>query len=358
MFPSSVELISSYERRYGEVRSMAAGPGGLLYTGSDSMNLRVWIKGQPYAGFKSYDGPNYALLLDPQGRLFTASYDGTVRVWVRGATEPPSYRHIMTLPSLEDRLKEALWRKKIKVMRKFDRLYWHTFPVTCISFSEDMRFLYSGSADHTMKVWRLKDWKLVDSKKEHKRIISAVAAGCDHLVFSASEDGSVIMWYRQEESNGKGIKHFPTQFLLSGASPVNALLLKSTGTGSSELYAGLSDGKVLFWNETSHWHAEMVLSYHNKDVTCLARSPGPLVFSGSADGKICAWKREPGSRVHTLVMVLSAHEGPINCITAHEDWEENDDGPCRCILYSSSQDKTLKTWRIADAALDDVQCGR
>ncbi|KAF3337497.1 F-box/WD repeat-containing protein 11-like protein [Carex littledalei] len=358
VFPSSIYLISSYERQHGVVRSMAAGPGGLLYTGSDSMNIRLWIRGKSYAGFNSYDGPNYALLLNSQGHLFAANYDGTVRVWVRRETYPPSYRHIGTFPSLKDRIREALWRKKIRVMQKFERLYWHTFPTICISLSEDMRFLYSGSTDHTMKIWRLKDWKLIESKKEHRRIVTAVAAGCDHLVFSGSEDGSIIMWLRKEEANGKDITHFRVQFLFSGANSINALLLKSNGTGTGELYAGFSNGKVMSWQETNHWAAAEVLSYHHEGVTCLASSPGPLVFSGSLDGKICAWRREPDNGLHTLVMVLSEHEGPINCIAAHEDWEENDDGPCRCILYSGSQDQTLKTWRIADAALNDAQCGR
>jgi WD40 repeat protein len=361
VFPSSAKLISSYERRYGVVRSMAAGPGGLLYTGSDSMNIQVWFQGQPYGGFHAYDGPNYALLLDPQGRIFAANYDGAVRAWVREATEHPSYTHIATLPTLEDRMKEALWRKKMRVMQKFEHLHWHTFPVTCICFSEDMRFLYTGSADHTIKVWRLKDWKLVDCKKEHKQIVSAVTAGCHRLVFSGSQDGSLIMWERHEGARGKGIKHFPVQYLLSGTNPVNALLFKSTEAGTGELYAGLSDGKLLFWKENNNWYGEVTLSYHKKAVTCVAGSPGPLVFSGSEDGTICIWRREQGSRghtVHTFVMVLSAHEGPVNCIVAHEDWEENADGPLRCILYSGSQDKTLKTWRIGDASLEDTQYGR
>ncbi|KAJ1704325.1 hypothetical protein LUZ63_004104 [Rhynchospora breviuscula] len=361
IFPTCNTLLSTYERRYGEVSCMAAGSDGLLYTGSCSKNIRVWKKGHPYGGFNDYEGPHYAILLGPEDHVFATSYDGRIRVWVKEATEEteqPLYKHISSLPIIKERLKEWFWRKKMRLERKFEQLYWHSFPTTCICLSEDKRYLYSGSTDHCMKIWRLEDWKFIEAKLEHKLGVSAVAAGCDCLVFSGSMDGSLIMWKRNEDRERKKPTHTRVQYLLTEESPVDALLLKSTDEAESgELYAGLWDGRVLVWKERSHWSSYEVLSFHQAAVTCLARSPGPLVFSGSADGRICAWRRESYSG-HTLVTVIGAHQGPVNCIAAVEDWEENDEGPSRCILYSGGTDKRLKTWRIAECTVDPMQCGR
>ncbi|KAJ3708828.1 hypothetical protein LUZ61_012533 [Rhynchospora tenuis] len=365
IFPTCHTLLSTYERKYGDVCCMVAGQDGLLYTGSCSQNIRVWKKGLPYGGFNNYEGPHYAILLGPEDHVFVACYDGRIRVWEKEDTEetqPPLYTHILSLPLMKDRMKEWFWRKLVRLERKFERLYWHSFPTTCMCLSEDERYLYSGSTDHCMKIWRLEDWKFIEAKLEYHTFgVSAVAAGCDCLVFSGSLDGSLIMWKRNEDTERKNPTHTCVQYLLTEESPVpvTALLLKYTEEAESgELYAGLWDGKVLVWKERNQWSHPEALSFHHEKVTCLARSPGPLVFSGSADGRICVWRRESSSGPHTLVTVLSAHHGPVNCIAAVEDWEENDDGPCRCILYSGGRDKRLKTWRITECTVDPTQRGR
>ena len=338
-------LIGSMVREEGHVYSLAAA-GNLLYTGSDSKNVRVWKNLKPYSGFKSNSGLVKAIVISGE-KIFTGHQDGKIRIWRISPKNPRIHKRIGSLPTFKDFLKSSMNPKnyvKVRSKRTVLRIK-HFDAVSCLSLDQDQGLLYSGSWDKTLKVWRISDSKCLESIRAHDDAINTVAAGFEGLVFTGSADGTVKVWHRQLQ--GKGTKHFFLQTLLTQESAVTSL---AVNIDSAVIYCGSSDGLVNFWEREKHLSHGGVLRGHKHAVLCLATA-GNLLFSGSADKSICVWKREGGG-VHACLSVLTGHTGPVKCLAVEEDQESSSKGDKKWILYSGSLDKSVKVWRMSEQAPD------
>ena len=338
-------LIGSMVREEGHVYSLAAA-GNLLYTGSDSKNVRVWKNLKPYSGFKSNSGLVKAIVISGE-KIFTGHQDGKIRVWRISPKNPRIHKRIGSLPTFKDFLKSSMNPKnyvKVRSKRTVLRIK-HFDAVSCLSLDQDQGLLYSGSWDKTLKVWRISDSKCLESIRAHDDAINTVAAGFEGLVFTGSADGTVKVWHRQLQ--GKGTKHFFLQTLLTQESAVTSL---AVNIDSAVIYCGSSDGLVNFWEREKHLSHGGVLRGHKHAVLCLATA-GNLLFSGSADKSICVWKREGGG-VHACLSVLTGHTGPVKCLAVEEDQESSSKGDKKWILYSGSLDKSVKVWRMSEQSPD------
>lgn len=339
-------LIGSMVREEGHVYSLAA-TGNLLYTGSDSKNIRVWKNLKAYSGFKSNSGLVKAIVISGE-KIFTGHQDGKIRVWRVSPKNPKLHKRIGSLPTFKDFLKSSINPKNyVKVRRKRSVLrIKHFDAVSCLSLDQDQGLLYSGSWDKTLKVWRISDSKCLESIRAHDDAINAVVAGFAGLVFTGSADGTVKVWHRQ--LHGKGTKHLFLQTLLNQETAITSLAVNTEG---AIIYCGSSDGLVNFWEREKHLKHGGVLRGHKHAVLCLATA-GNLVFSGSADKSICVWRREGG--VHTCLSVLTGHTGPVKCLAVEED-QESTKRDQRWIVYSGSLDKSVKIWRVSEQAPDIQQ---
>lgn len=72
-------LIGSLVREEGHIYSLAT-KIDLLYTGSDSKNIRVWKDMKEFSAFKSNSGLVKAIIISGD-KIFTGHQDGKVRVW-------------------------------------------------------------------------------------------------------------------------------------------------------------------------------------------------------------------------------------------------------------------------------------
>ncbi|KAJ8763413.1 hypothetical protein K2173_002296 [Erythroxylum novogranatense] len=341
-FPNN-GLIGSIVREEGHVYSLAAS-GNLLYTGSDSKNIRVWKNLKEFAGFKSNSGLVKAIIVQGN-KIFTGHQDGKIRIWKISSKNPSVYKQIGSLPTLKDYITSSVNPKNyVEVRRRHNVLrIKHFDTVSCLSLNEDSGLLYSGSWDKTLKVWRVSDYKCVESVKAHEDAINSVVAGFDSLVFTGSADGTVKAWRR--ELQGRGTKHCLVQTLLKQESAVTALAVNQE---TAVLYCGSSDGLVNFWEREKYLSHGGVLRGHKVAVLCVTAT-GNLVFSGSADKSICVWRREVGG-AHYCLTVLKGHSGPVKCLTVEEDRECEDRRDQRWILYSGSLDKSVKVWRVSEHA--------
>ncbi|XP_042507661.1 protein JINGUBANG [Macadamia integrifolia] len=344
-FPSN-GLIASFVREEGHIYSLAA-IGDLLYTGSDSKNIRVWKNQKEFSGFKSNSGLVKAIIISGE-KIFTGHQDGKIRVWRVSSKNPSVHKRAGTLPTLKDFIKSSMNPNNYVEVRRHRNGLWikHFDAISCLSLSEDQGLLYSGSWDKTLKVWRISDSKCLESINAHDDAVNTVVAGFDGLVFTGSADGTVKVWRR--ELHGKGTKHFFLQTLLKQDSAVTALAVNAS---SSVIYCGSSDGLVNFWEREKHLSHGGVLRGHKLAVLCLAVA-GNLVFSGSADKTICVWRREGGN--HSCLSVLTGHTGPVKCLAVEEDLESTASDQ-RWILYSGSLDKSVKVWRVSEQAPDVQQ---
>lgn len=330
-------LMGSLVREEGHIYSLAAS-GDLLYTGSDSKNIRVWKNHKEFSGFKSNSGLVKAIIISGE-KIFTGHQDGKIRVWKVSGKDPSVYSRIGTLPTLMAYIKTSMKPSNYIQTRRNRNTVWikHFDAISCLSMSEDQKLLYSASWDKTIKVWRTSDSKCLESIKAHEDAVNSIVVGFNGLLFSGSADGTVKIW--RKESQGKGTKHFFSQTLLKQECAVTALAVDPS---SNYLYCGSSDGLVNFWQRDKLSHGG-VLRGHKLATLCLAAA-GNLIFSGSADNSICVWKRDGGE--HICLSMLTGHSGPVKCLAVEEEQEQTG-GDKQFILYSGSLDKSVKIWRIS-----------
>lgn len=329
-------LMGSLVREEGHIYSLAAS-GELLFTGSDSKNIRVWKNQREYSGFKSNSGLVKAIVISGD-RIFTGHQDGKIRVWRASTKNPASFKRAGTLPTLANFVRCSVKPSNYVEARRHRTVLWikHFDAISCLSSTRDGTLLYSASWDKTFKVWRASDFRCLESVKAHEDAVNALATGQDGLVFTGSADGTVKSWRR--ELQGKATKHFFSQTLLKQDSAVTALALSPEG---AVLYCGASDGAVNFWERDRSMAHGGVLRGHKLAVLCLATA-GTLLFSGSADMGICVWSRGAGG-THACLSVLTGHMGPVKCLAIERDGAEG-----RWIVYSGSLDKSVKMWRASE----------
>lgn len=338
-------LIGSLVREEGHIYSLAA-TKDLLYTGSDSKNIRVWKNLEEFSGFKSSSGLVKAIIISGE-KIFTGHQDGKIRVWKVSPKNPSVHKRSGTLPTLKDIFKSSIKPSNYVQVRHRTALWIkHSDAVSCLSFNEDRTLLYSASWDRTFKVWRVSDSKCLESVKAHDDAVNSVVASTEGLVFTGSADGTVKVWRREQLP--KTTKHSSVQTLLKQECAVTALAVNASG---SVVYCGSSDGLVNYWEREKQFSHGGVLKGHKLAVLCLAAA-GKLVFSGSADKTICVWRRD-GS-IHTCLSVLTGHTGPVKCLAVEEDRDESRsaNGDQRWVVYSGSLDKSVKVWSVSEMAPD------
>ncbi|KAG6520056.1 protein JINGUBANG-like [Zingiber officinale] len=367
-------LVASLVREEDHIYSLAA-VGDLLYTGSDSKNIRVWKNQKEFSGFKAASGFVKAIVISNDHCVFTGHQDGKVRLWKASPKDPRIHKHVGTLPRFKDLIKcsfnpsnyvEAAHKRH----HHRSSALWirHHDAVSCLCLSEDQSLIYSGSWDRTLKVWRVEDMRCVESINAHDDAINAVALGFDNMVLTGSADGTVKVWKPEQlpkppmgnkKGNGKKpaaaflTRHEPYATLVRQDMAITALVVNSA---AGMVYAGSSDGGVSWWDHRGvggDAGSGGVIRGHKVAVLCLAAA-GSLVFSGSADKTLCVWRREAGG-VHVCLSVLTGHTGPVKCLAVEANQEKSKSNG-RWVVYSGSLDKSVKVWKIADNADSDCRC--
>ncbi|KAK4262238.1 hypothetical protein QN277_027820 [Acacia crassicarpa] len=336
----SAILLGSLIREEGHIYSLAS-RDGLLYTGSDSKNIRVWKNQKEHAVFKSHSGLVKAIII--AGReILTGHQDGRIRVWKVSEKNNTAYRRVATLPTLKNYIKCSIRPKNYVEGRRNRSVLWikHHDAISCLGLTKDASLIYSASWDKTFKVWKASNFKCLESVTAHDDAVNALVVGTDGLVFTGSADGTVKVWRR--EVQGKGTKHFFSQTLLKQECAVTALALSPD---SSYLYCGSSDGVVNYWEQGKPESHGGFVRGHKLAVLCLV-TVGNLLMSGSADMAICVWKRLENGE-HRFASILTSHTGPVKCLSVEKDPEATK-GEQQWILYSGSLDKSVKKWKVSD----------
>ncbi|KAL4555708.1 hypothetical protein LXL04_038336 [Taraxacum kok-saghyz] len=335
-------LIGSLIREEGHIYSLAS-CGDLLYTGSDSKNVRVWKNLSEFSGFKSSSGLVKAIVVSGD-RVFTGHQDGKIRVWKYSDKKKKTYKRIGDLPRTKDYIKSSMNPNNYIQVRRRRNVPWikHFDAVSSMSLNEEQGLLYSGSWDRSLKVWRISDSKCLESVDAHDDAINSVVVGFGGLVFTGSADGKVKVWRR--ELTGRTTKHLLVNTLLDQDSAVTSVVINASRT---TVYAGSSDGLVNFWErEKQSLSHGGVLRGHKLAVLCLATA-GNLLLSGSADNCICVWRKE-GDGIHNCLSVLNGHTGPVKCLAVQDQSEDEDEKDEEWIVYSGSLDNSVNLWRVSE----------
>ena len=296
------QCLASLHRDEGDIFSIAVS-GDKIFTGSETCRIHAWE--QPYCTkighIKANAGEVRAILANGKV-LFTTHGDFKVRVWDVSIREGFQPKKITTLP---------LRRSFFLFSRKND--HQHKDYITCLAYNHVEKLLYTGSADRTVKAWKVSETRCVDSFLAHKGHVNAIVInqqeGC---VFTCSSDATVKIWRRVYGESS----HMLTTTLKFQSSPVNALALTSS-PNTCFLYSGSSDGLINFWEKermSGRFNNRGFLQGHQFAVLCLV-AIREILLSGSEDTTIRIWRRGE-SYFHTCLVVIDRHQGPVRCLAA------------------------------------------
>ncbi|XP_009788826.1 protein JINGUBANG [Nicotiana sylvestris] len=315
--------------------------GEFILSASQGKDIIVWQQPDLRQFTKFGTGDGFVKALVTVGnKVFTAHQDSRIRVWKVSRRSENVFRLIDTLPTTKDYLGKFMKQSNYVQTRRHHKKLWieHADSISCLAVCNG--YIYSGSWDKSLKVWRISDLKCLESIKAHDDAINGlVCSSKNGVVFSASADGKIKAWGKEEKSCGgthslKGI--------LEGHKDVslNSVVVSEDG---NFVYGGGSDGYVMGWvgnKNLDSWKLVCEEKAHGMAILCMCLIKGEFLCSGSADKSICIWKREINGGLFR-VGVIKGHEGPVKCLQA---------SPVSVgggfMLYSGSLDKSLRVWWI------------
>ncbi|KAG6430057.1 hypothetical protein SASPL_108118 [Salvia splendens] len=336
---STCRCVSSVLKKDGQILCIAYA-NGLVYTGSQSNAVGVWKMPEfTECGQLKTRACMVVALQVSNDRVYAAYADCKIRVWRRTWEGVVKHVRIATVPAAGSFLRGYI--------AGHDKTSKHLAPISSLAINTADDILYSASLDKTVKVWRITDFRCIETILAHPEPVNAIALADDGVLYTASDDATVRVWRRNFCSGARS--HSLTVTLPTKHSPVKALTLTADG---GVLYAGCTDGYVHYW--LKGWFSGQLqyggaLPGHTHAVLCLAGA-GAYVVTGSADSTSRVWVREVDG-FHSFIAVLKGHRGPVRCVTAFPDRLASDDaGEEGCTVCTGSLDGVLKVWRVRNAA--------
>lgn len=354
---TSSQLYGGFESRFNRCLATLAGhvdsvsclatSGELLLSASQGTDIRAWQQPDLHqcASFGCGHGAVKALVTVGD-RVVSAHQDQRIRVWKRSKGGATVFKLAATMPTVKDCMVGAMSQKNYVQTRRHHRRLWieHADAISCLAVSAVVKkrrkrcyFMYSGSWDRTFKVWRLSDFKCMESTRAHDDAINAVAVGPCGYLYTASADATVKVWSKPAGSESHGL----VATMVGHSASVNAL---AVSTDSGLVYSGGSDGAIVAWHSelgaSSFEVATEMRGEHLGPVLCLC-TVGELLCSGSADKTIRVWKKDHRGFSHSVVAVLQGHDGPVKCIAASADVASG------FLIYSGSIDQSIKVWWVS-----------
>ena len=202
----------------------------------------------------------------------------------------------------------------------------HSSRVNCAVFAPDRRWLASGGADNTVRLWDVESGSELRALTGHNNWIKSVAISRnEEILASGSNDRTVKLWdvnSGRERATLAGhngpvevVLFSPDdRWLVSGSTDATIKIweratgrevqtLKGHRAGITSLAfsadgktlaSGSADNSIKFW-DTANWSSVRALNKHGAKVTSLTFSPsGQRLASGSADGVILIWDTTNG----------------------------------------------------------------
>lgn len=200
----------------------------------------------------------------------------------------------------------------------------HTLRVEAVAFSPDSRWLASGSADNTVKLWDVATGGELRTLASRAFWVKSVTFSPDgRLLASGGMDGSINLW---DVATGQVVRT-----LTGHSGPVVSLAFSRDGQW---LASGSNDKTIKVW-DTATGGEPRTLTGHLGWVTTVAFSPdGRWLASGSNDRTVKLWDVAKGRERYTL----TGHSDIVNAVAFSPDgsW-----------LASGGSDTKVKVWKVA-----------
>ncbi|CAI9769917.1 unnamed protein product [Fraxinus pennsylvanica] len=212
--------------------------------------------------------------------------------------------------------------------------------------------LYTGSDNKNIRVW--KNLKEFSGFKTNSGLVKAIVVLGDKI-FTGHQDGKIRVWRYLGRKAYKRIGNLPTtgDYLKKSMNPKNnvevrrkrnvpwikhfdAVSSMSVDVDQGLLYSGSWDKTLKVWRISDSKCLESITA-HDDAVNSVVVAFDRLVFTGSADGTVKAWRRELVGRntKHVLVETLLKQENAITSLAVNAT---------AAVLYAGSSDGLVNFW--------------
>ena len=291
-----------------------------LATGSRD-GVRVWdaATGRLLRDLKGHKGRVDAIAFDPKATHLFSSGFGVIKEWdlsVRSAVLDDATEPVQAV-AISDNGKylasgsaDGTVRIYDVVSRRLLRSFaGHTRLVTSIAFSPDSLLAASGSYDHTIKLWNVADGRLVRTLTGHTDLVWSIAFSPDgKRIVSGSEDQTIRIWALDSNTPPEKI---------STTDSVSRVAVSPDGR--TILAMNFSDKSVLLWDIGSKQIAG-TLSTDTVDISnalprsmTLSQDGEVLIVPASSGSAIAIWDF-PNRRLKQILPIF--HKGREICSMA------------------------------------------
>jgi WD40 repeat protein len=206
-------------------------------------------------------------------------------------------------------------------------LVGHEGEVTALAADAEQRVLFSASSDGTVRVWDLREGRLLQIFAHRTLGAHAVAARDDGaLAVSAGGDGLIYLW---DVAKGERLHGFWGE----RGPAVRTLAMSADGRIA---VSGSRDGSVKVWDVDGRACRRALGGHrgHREPVTSVAISAdGRRAVSASDDFTLRVWDLDGGA----LERTLTGHGGPVNAVAMTRDGRH---------ALSGSSDQAVKLWDL------------
>ncbi|KAJ8675422.1 hypothetical protein QAD02_011208 [Eretmocerus hayati] len=205
---------------------------------------------------------------------------------------------------------QAIFRVRA-VTRCTGTLDGHKEAVVSVSFAPNGQALASGSGDTTVRIWDIHTQTPKFTCQGHKHWVLCVSwSPCGTKIASACKNGRIIIW---DPDTGKQMG----KDMVGHSKWVTSLSWEPYHQNPEcrKLASASKDCDIRIW-DTKLSQTLLVLAGHTKSVTCVKWAGRGLIYSASQDRTIKVWRAEDG----VLCRTLEGHGHWVNTLALNVDY--------------------------------------
>ena len=208
----------------------------------------------------------------------------------------------------------------------------HAGNVQALAIDPRGKFIVSGSADETIKVWNLRSGTLLRTMQESAPVTALTIDPSGRSIISGNyADGDVKIW---SLSDGNLLR------VIRGKATVYSLTMDSTGRF---IVAGTGNGLILVWDFesgklTRTLNASTTSGVHFQIYSVALDPTGQFLVANGSRGEVMVWRFRTGE----LVRALSGHSRGVKALAID---------PAGELVVSASSDNTLRVWDLKNGSL-------